>query len=81
MRFTAPKDWDSAANGSCIDLMVQRMPDGEHVSFWKPTAAERRQIAEGGAIRLGVFGGQPPVMLSMAPVKELPPRSAAREGK
>jgi hypothetical protein len=79
IRFTPPRDWDRERDGECFDLPVQRLEDGECVSLWKPTAAERHLIANGGVIRLGVVGGQPPVSVSVVEAKELPPISAERE--
>lgn len=42
------------------DLWVQRVPHDRSVrSVWKPTDAERRLIAEGGAIELAIFYMEP----------------------
>ena len=82
--FTKPRDWDRERDGDCFDLpvMVVRLPETrECVSMWKPTADELKRLHAGGFIRLGIVGGQPPVMLSVETVKELPPMSAEREGQ
>lgn len=60
--FQQPADWDADKHGRCGDLAVL-VADGCSLSAWKPSAAERRIIAEGGVIVLQVVGGQPPVCL------------------
>lgn len=77
-RFGKPKGWDTARDGVCIELSVQVTEAGEHISVWKPTADELKRLGEGGCVVLQIIGVQPPVMLSVQQVTELPPPSAER---
>lgn len=61
----SPKNWDTAKYGPCITLPVRRTIDGFYQSAWEPSPEELRLLNEGGSIILSVFGGQPPVMLSV----------------
>lgn len=80
--FGKPENWDTERDGVCLTLPVQVVSafgdSLELVSMWKPTAEELKQLAAGACVRLAVFGGQPPVMLSVETVSELPPQSAER---
>lgn len=51
------------------DAWVERAPD-EHVVFmeWAPTDEERRDIAQGGLVRLGIYYMEPIPPVSLATV-------------
>lgn len=50
-----------------VEPMYAEAVDGTTYSTWEPTPEERRQIAEGSLVRLGVLGGSvPPVSLAVA---------------
>lgn len=68
-RLAAPKGWDTANHGKCIDLSVRAEPDGVFASAWEPTPDELELLNAGGSVVLRVVGGQPPVALSV----ETPP--------
>lgn len=72
--FEKPKNWDANRHGSCGDLQVRVEPFAketlEFFSTWKPSDEERKLIAEGGVIEIGICGrGQPPMQVGVvAPV-------------
>lgn len=59
------------------DLWVERRPEGravEVVSVWEPTEEERKIIAEGGRITLGMFHEPiPPVRIGVVGAEESEP--------
>lgn len=67
-----PKNWDDERDGECVGLPAQIsiLPNGMKMftSVWKPTAEERRAIAEGANIGVSCFGAQVPVALSAADI-------------
>lgn len=64
----APKDW-KPEDGKCSYLAV-RIKDNRFSSAWELTPAELKLLNEGGSIVLSIFGGQPPVMLTVEPVNK-----------
>lgn len=81
MRFTqhpsnnrvlgAPVGWDQEV-ATCNALPVTVVPEqGRQVSFWQPSEAEKKAIAEGALVELSVFGaGHPPVWIGVEGVPE-----------
>lgn len=62
----APVDWDEEANGECIDL-PSFYEDGVYYSLWALSDADRKLIAEGGNVLLGIYGkSHPPVSVNIA---------------
>jgi hypothetical protein len=62
--FGAPKGWNAEENGHCGQLVI-RQAAGFLESAWEPTPAELAALNAGGHVVLSVFGGQPPVALSV----------------
>lgn len=63
--FSSPKNWNEEQFGKCLSLSIRRTEDGFYESAWEPNPEELRILNNGGSIILSVFGGQPPVMLSV----------------
>lgn len=65
--FGKPIDWIDELDGRCGVLPVEVVDDVRVgrvcQSYWKPTAAELATLNAGGVIRLGIYGGQPPVFI------------------
>lgn len=49
-------------------LWVNQSPNGVIASVWELTDEERLQVAEGGNIKLMIYGGQPPVSMHVTTV-------------
>lgn len=83
MRFTqhpsnnrvlgAPQGWDQGAV-SCNALPVtmhQEQTGIRQVSYWQPSEAEKKAIAEGALVELSVFSAaHPPVWIGVEGVEE-----------
>lgn len=67
--FAKPKDWDEERDGICHPLSVV-YKDGRCLSVWEPSFEERLRIVAGHNIALTIVGGQPPVLLTVADVKD-----------
>lgn len=65
--FGKPKDWDDERDGKCNALPVLRT-GSVCLSVWEFTPEERRRIAAGENLTLSCVGGQPPVLLTVAPI-------------
>jgi hypothetical protein len=66
--MTPPKDWDHREM-VCDVLPVHVTKDPSVISFWKPTEAELKLLAEGGSVALVIYGkSMPPVSVEV--VKE-----------
>lgn len=63
--FKPPRGWDAEEDGSCSDLHVRITGDQIFQSAWEPTPKELEIINNGGSIVLTVWGGQPPVALTV----------------
>src|SRR5437879_2234120 len=68
-----PLDWDDKRDGECVGLPVAISVITEtgmkmFTSIWKPTAEERRCIAEGENIAITCFGVQVPIALTPEPI-------------
>lgn len=64
--YKAPPDWDVRHNGPCHDMPALRDETRNTVeSRWVPSAAELALLKKGGAVRLLVHGGMPPVSLEV----------------
>lgn len=75
--FQAPKNWEPDSDGQCGDLQVRMETFGprnviELFSTWKPSDEERKLIAEGGVIEVGVCSNNQPVM-QLCVVSPVPP--------
>lgn len=69
--FTRPKNWDDS-NGSCGDLPV-RVAGPVFASAWAPTPEQLAVLNAGGHVVVSVFGGQPPIAVTVEPPQaELP---------
>lgn len=73
--FQAPANWVPDSDGQCGDLQVRAETFGERnivelFSTWKPSDEERKLIAEGGVIEIGICSATQPVMQAnvVAPV-------------
>lgn len=64
----APAGW-KPENGSCVGLAV-RQEGPVWVSAWEPTPAELALLNAGGSVILSVYGGQPPVSLTVEEAAE-----------
>jgi len=66
--FGAPLNWDSDVQGECIPLPVYRdKANSTCYSFWELSDEERKRIAAGAHIILGVVGnGHPPVSINVS---------------
>ena len=60
----APSEWDAEKNGKCHKLAV-RVKDKIFESAWEPTPEEIEAIVRGASVVLSVYGGQPPVRISV----------------
>lgn len=65
--FVAPENWQPDTDGQCGDLQVRAETFGERnivelFSTWKPTDEERKLIAEGGVVEIGICAATQPVM-------------------
>jgi hypothetical protein len=63
--FGEPKAW-KPEDGRCTTLAVRKVGD-VYESAWEPTPYELAMLVAGGKIVLRVYGGQPPVMLTVEP--------------
>lgn len=67
--FGPPQDWNDERDGRCGSLWVRQSdePSGRTVfaSAWRPTAEELAALNAGGVVVVEVFGGQPPIMISV----------------
>jgi hypothetical protein len=72
------KDWDEECDGRCVSLAV-RVEAGVFSGAWEPTPAEQGMFSSRPAanVVLTVFGGQPPVMLTLEPLKGGPHNDGA----
>src|ERR1700757_2469177 len=76
--FKAPKNWDPEKDGECGDLSVRVEYYGErkliqHVSTWKPSAADLEFLNNGGVIEcMLVAAGQPPMALAVVEPVDAP---------
>jgi hypothetical protein len=59
-----PRGWDESRHGKCASLAV-RIENGVCASAWELTPKEIRAIANGGHVVLHIWGGQPPVALTV----------------
>ena len=60
-RLGAPVDWNHETDGICHTLeIIDR--DGDMISAWQPTDAERTRIAAGAPIYLLIQGTMHPVV-------------------
>ena len=66
--FGVPANWDSDVRGECIPLPVYRdKSSSTNYSFWELTDEDRKRIADGAHIILGVVGnGHPPVSINVS---------------
>lgn len=68
-----PENWDASQHGECVGLPIKDVLIKNHpvmVSEFTLSPEERKQIAEGGNIRLYVWGeGHPPVALDVKPIQ------------
>jgi hypothetical protein len=68
VKFTPPGDWNEARDGKCANLMA-RVEGNSVATAWEPTPAELAMLNAGGAIVLKVYGGQPPICLTVEPLE------------
>lgn len=61
----APKNWDEKTQGVCHNLCVHVSGDGTCISLWKPSKKDLELLNNGGFVRLGILGGQPPVWVDV----------------
>jgi len=66
--FGAPFNWDASVRGECIPLPVYHdKGNSTFYSYWELTDEERKRIADGAHIILGVVGnGHPPVSVNVS---------------
>ena len=69
--FGAPKGWDPVKDGPCHALPVD-VKDGVHTSIWAFSDLERKRIADGENLALHCVSLQPPVMLNVVPISDVP---------
>lgn len=61
--LSAPKDWDTKANGPCEDLhTMYDNASGTFTSFWKPSKEELARLADGEYIIFTCFAAGHPVI-------------------
>lgn len=60
-RLGAPRNWNHETDGICHTLEILDR-DGEMLSAWQPTDAERKRIAAGAPIYLHIQGTAHPVV-------------------
>ncbi len=60
-RLGAPSFWNHETDGICHTLEICDR-DGQMISAWEPTLAERERIARGAPIFLHIFGLNHPVV-------------------
>jgi hypothetical protein len=60
-RLGAPSSWNHETDGICHTLEIW-LRDGEMISAWQPTDAERQRIADGAPVFLHIQGHSHPVV-------------------
>lgn len=66
-RFGAPDGWDQEEAACDVLPGTVEIEDGLRVvnTWWQPTHEELMGLLAGGAVKLSIVGGQPPVRLSV----------------
>lgn len=81
-----PEGWDDELDGECVALDIMDHTDllsGANImySLWRPTPEELGALLAGGAVRLGIFGVQHPVVnLAVLEKEHLEPLGVSTPG-